>query len=186
MPGSALTKHHERDVRKRRSPTPLSVSSTPASTPSASLASAFKRPKGKDRSASAPAARQQYSTADDDSSTSAGMGSPPVRVVGTPPKELFVGSTTATKIMGTEITVSSLVGVRLFPQIKFVCNPTVELMFCRDARSICGVVMSECSPPVTITEEDWWEHARKWIGKQVSVLRNSKNTQMKWSFMGKL
>ena len=102
-----------------------------------------------------------------------------------PPKELFVGSTPDTKIRGTEITVSALVGVRLFPQIKFVCNPTVELMFCRDARSICGVVMSECSPPVNITEQDWWEHARKWISKQVSVLRNSKNTQMKWSFMGK-
>ena len=165
--------------KRRYSSSVTSNTPTPASTPSASLTSATKRMKGKDQSVTP----RKHQT--DDDSISACMGNPPVLPADTPPKELFVGSTTANKIMGTEITVSLLVGVRLFPHIKFVCNPTVELMFCRDAQSICGVVMSDFSPPVTITEQDWWEHARKWIGKQVPVLRNSKNTQMKWSFMGK-
>lgn len=184
MRNSSVTKNHDRDRGKRRytsSVASTSRSPTPASTPSASLASANKRTKGKDRSVTP----RRHQTDDDSISACLGNNVPDHLPADTPPKELFVGSTTANKMMGTEITVSSLVSVRLFPQIKFVCNPTVELMFCRDARSICGLFMSECSPPITITEQDWWEHARKWIGKQVSVLRNSKNTQMKWSFMGK-
>ena len=185
MRNSSVTKHHARDRGKRTyTSSPVASTSrspTPASTPSASLASANKRTKGKDRSVTP----RRHQTDDDSISACLGNNVPDHLPADTPPKELFVGSTTANKMMGTEITVSSLVSVHLFPQIKFVCNPTVELMFCRDARSICGLFMSECSPPITITEQDWWEHARKWIGKQVSVLRNSKNTQMKWSFMGK-
>ena len=174
MPGGKITKSHAGALGKH------SLSSSIASTPSASLASA-KKPRGKHRNKK----ESRHNDNDDTSSTSADMGPSPVRSTDTPPKDLFLSSTVADKLMGTEITVSALVGTRLFPQIKFLCNPTVELMFCRDDRSICGVVMAECSPPITIAEQDWWEHARKWIGKQVSVLRNSKNTQMKWSFMGK-
>jgi hypothetical protein len=106
--------------------------------------------------------------------------------------QLFVGETSSnelvearTKSMGTELTVSTLVGSRLFPHIKFICDPTVERMYNTDARSICGVVMIHCSPPVEIPERAWWEYARKWISQKVSVLRNSKNTEMKWRFMGK-
>lgn len=176
-------RHHDRASHKRRFTGSVTTAGTPSSTPSASIAASIASGKKSKKSGS----KEQSLTAqkDDDSASSACMGNLPFQTTDTPPKELFVGSTPDTKIRGTEITVSALVGVRLFPQIKFVCNPTVELMFCRDARSICGVVMSECSPPVNITEQDWWEHARKWISKQVSVLRNSKNTQMKWSFMGK-
>jgi hypothetical protein len=176
-------RHHDRASNKRRFTGSVTTAGTPSSTPSASIAASIASGKKSKKSGS----KEQSLTAqkDDDSASSACMGNLPFQTTDTPPKELFVGSTPDTKIRGTEITVSALVGVRLFPQIKFVCNPTVELMFCRDARSICGVVMSECSPPVNITEQDWWEHARKWISKQVSVLRNSKNTQMKWSFMGK-
>jgi hypothetical protein len=47
------------------------------------------------------------------------------------------------------------------------------------------VIMSECSPPVHTSNEEWWENARKWIIRDVSVLRNSKTTQLKWSFMSK-
>ena len=178
MTGKGITKPGNR----KRKGTGSVATNTQASTPSASLASAgTKRPNRSNDQTPLTEPSQHY----DDDSSSVGMGNSPFRTKPNHPKELFVGSTTATKILGTEITVSSLVGVRLFPQIKFLCNPTVELMFSRDARSICGVVMSECTPPVTIAEPDWWEHARKWIGKQVSVLRNSKNTQMKWSFMGK-
>ena len=175
-------RHHDRASHKRRFTGSVTTAGTPNSTPSASIAASIASGKKSKKSG-----KEQSLTAqkDDDSASSACMGKLPFQTTDTPPKELFVGSTPDTKIRGTEITVSALVGVRLFPQIKFVCNPTVELMFCRDARSICGVVMSECSPPVNVTEQDWWEHARKWISKQVSVLRNSKNTQMKWSFMGK-
>ncbi len=88
--------------------------------------------------------------------------------------------------MGTELTVGALVGLRLVPCVKFVCDPTTKLMYSQDARSICGVVLSECSSPVNVTEQDWWENAKNWISKQVLVLRNSKNTKMKWSFMRKL
>jgi hypothetical protein len=102
------------------------------------------------------------------------------------PKELFVAANTSNRIMGTELTVGALVGLRLVPRVKFVCDPTTKPMYSQDARSICGVVLLGCSSPVNVTEQDWWEHAQKWMSKQVLVLHNSKNTQMKWSFMHKL
>jgi hypothetical protein len=112
MRNSSVTKNHDRDRGKRRyasSVASTSRSPTPASTPSASLASANKRTKGKDRSVTP----RRHQT--DDDSISACMGNPPVLLADTQPKELFVGSTTPNKIMGTEITVSVLVGVHLFP-----------------------------------------------------------------------
>ena len=89
------------------------------------------------------------------------------------------------EVLGTALSVSSIANLRLFPHIKFVCDPTEELMYSKNAKSVCGVVLLQCSPPINIKEEDWWEQARKWILRQVSVLQSSKNTQMKWSFMGK-
>jgi hypothetical protein len=103
-----------------------------------------------------------------------------------PPQEvLFVDNTVEKRTMGTKTTVGSLVASRLFPHIKFLCDPNVELMYNRKPKSICGVIMSECSPPVHTSNEEWWENARKWIIRDVSVLRNSKTTQLKWSFMSK-
>jgi hypothetical protein len=85
--------------------------------------------------------------------------------------------------MGTKITVSTLVGTHLFPRIKCVCDPRVELIYNHNPKSICGVVFLEYSPPVNVTNEEWWEHAHKWIGQSVSILCSSKKMQMKWSFM---
>ena len=104
---------------------------------------------------------------------------------GSPPKELFVGLAETNKTQGTELTVATIVSKKLFPHIKFICDPAVELLFSRSPKSICGVMLAHCTPPTGVTEEVWWKTARKWIGKQVSVLRSSKNTQMKWSFMRK-
>jgi hypothetical protein len=120
-----------------------------------------------------------------DDEGSAVIGQESCKTADTPPKELFVESTEVTRNLGTSLTVSSLVGMRLFPHIKFLCNPTVELMYNRNAKSICGIILSECNPPVNVPEHEWWEHAQKWILRQVCVLRSSKNTQMKWSFMRK-
>jgi hypothetical protein len=120
-----------------------------------------------------------------DDDASALIGPESCKTADTPPKELFVESTDVTRNLGTSLTVSSLVAMRLFPHIKFLCDPTVELMYNRNAKSICGVILSECNPPVNVPEHEWWEHARKWILRQVCVLRSSKNTQMKWSFMCK-
>ena len=53
---------------------------------------------------------------------------------------------TASKIMGKEITVGTLVGSRrqLFPPIKFVCDPQVVLAYNKNTKLICGIgVMSE-------------------------------------------
>jgi hypothetical protein len=106
--------------------------------------------------------------------------------IDTPPKVLFMKDTVETKIMGTEITVSTLVGIHLFPHIKCINDPRIELMYDPNPKSICGVVFGECSSPgINVSDEEWWEHAWKWIGRNVLVLRSSKNTQMKWSFMGK-
>ena len=120
-----------------------------------------------------------------DDEASAVIGQESCKTADTPPKELFVESTDVTRNLGTSLTVSSLVGMRLFPHIKFLCDPMVELMYNRNAKSICGVILSECNPPVNVPEHEWWEHARKWILRQVCVLRSSKNTQMTWSFMCK-
>jgi hypothetical protein len=105
--------------------------------------------------------------------------------VNTPPKLLFMSDALETKTLETELTVSTLVGLRVFPHMKFINDPRIELMYNLNPKSICGVVLETCSPPANVSSEEWWEHARKWIGRNVSVLRSSKNTQMKWSFMGK-
>ena len=105
--------------------------------------------------------------------------------VDTPPKLLFMSDTLETRTMGTEVTVSTLVGLQVFPHMKFINDPRIELMYNLNPKLICGVVLEKCSPPSNVSDEEWWEHARKWVGRNVSVLRSSKNTQMKWSFMGK-
>jgi hypothetical protein len=152
-----------------------------------------KRSTASTASASLPSTKKRRDTANRTKSEDLGQDSDASSIGGTqvkdelttPPKILFMSETIEKKIMGTEITVSTLVGNRLFPQIKFICDPRVELEFNRNPKSICGVVLGECNPPANVAEEEWWDHARKWIGRNISVLRNSKNTQMKWSFMGK-
>ena len=174
MPGS--NKANRPKGRARQPPTQL-----PVSTPSASLglvSTSNKRHKGTSPSLLPP-------TPPIDNDHSAYVG----HIVDTNkslPKELFVAANTSNRIMGTELTLGALVGVCLFPHVKFVCDPTTKLMYSQDARSICGVVLLGCSSPVNVTEQDWWEHAQKWMSKQVLVLHNSKNTQMKGSFMHKL
>ena len=102
-----------------------------------------------------------------------------------PPKQLFVVGTNTDQTIGDEVTVSQLVAQKIFPHVKFVCNPVVELAFTNDARSICGIVRSYCNPPENIQEDEWWQNARKWVGRTIAIQRSSKNTKLKWSFMGK-
>ena len=128
------------------------------STPSASMASNVSSQRL--NSAVLPPTVASYGV-DDDGSAVIGQGS--FKTADTPPKELFVESTEVTRNLGMSLTVSSLVGMQLFPHIKFLCNPTVELMYNQNAKSICGLILSECNPPVNIPEHEWWEHARKWI-----------------------
>ena len=164
--------------RKRK---PADVSSL--STPSASLTSHM----------STPAAQGRLTTTEVPSFASAGMADDESADIAvgdnnkacTIPTKLFLQSDNNNAVLGTALSVSSIVNLRLFPHIKFVCDPTAELMYSKNAKSVCGVVLLQCSPPIDIKEEDWWEQARKWILRQVAVLRSSKNTQMKWSFMCK-
>jgi hypothetical protein len=61
---------------------------------------------------------------------SATIGETPTKYeANTSPKELFMGNTISKRIMGIEITVSTLVGIHLFPHIKFVCDPWIALMY---------------------------------------------------------
>ena len=115
-----------------------------------------------------------YAGADDEGSGDIEQGN--YKCTNMPPKELFLESMEATRIMCTELMVSALVGLCLFPHIKLLCNPMVELIYSQNARSICGIVLLQCSPPINVKEHDWWEYARKWIKQQVSVLQSNKNT----------
>jgi hypothetical protein len=98
---------------------------------------------------------------------------------------LFVQGTNPNQMIGDEVAVCALVVKHIFPHLKFVCEPLVELAYSNDAKSICGVVREKCAPPANVSETKWWENARKWIGRQITILWSSKNTQLKWSFMGK-
>ena len=101
-----------------------------------------------------------------------------------PPKQLFLVGSNNVQTIGDEITVSSLVAKRIFPHVKFVRNPVEELAFTNDAKSICGIVRAHCNPPENIPATDWWQSARKWVGRQIAIQRSSKNTKLKWTFMG--
>ena len=47
------------------------------------------------------------------------------------------------KSVGNEVTVnSSIVVKKLFPHVKFVCNPVSKLSYTDDIKSICNVVRS--------------------------------------------
>jgi hypothetical protein len=173
MPGRRKSPVGSKTSSSRRSKT--SPKQSQASTPSASVVqSSNRRLKVGDNLGGGA----DSSSDDDDSQTKPSTSSPP--------KELFLTQEETNKLQGTEVTVGTLVGKRLFPHIKFICDPVIELLFDRSPNSICGVILGECSPPKGVTEEKWWANARKWVGKQVAVLRSSKNTQMKWSFMRKL
>jgi hypothetical protein len=122
--------------------------------------------------------------AEDDISTSLDGGIGIETPTSMPPKQLFVVGTSLDQTIGDEVTVSTLVVQRIFPHVKFVCNPVDELAFTNDARSICGIVRSYCNPPSNIPGTEWWQNARKWVGKTIAVQRSSRNTKLKWTFMG--
>jgi hypothetical protein len=103
----------------------------------------------------------------------------------TPPKTLFLQGTDPDQLVGDEVAVCALVVKKVFPHVKFICDPQIELIWSNDEKSICGVVRAECAPPENIAEKKWWENARRWVSRQVAILRSSKTTQLKWSFMGK-
>ena len=100
------------------------------------------------------------------------------------PLELFVKDTTPTQLVGDEVAVCSLVSKRLFPHVKFITDPDLDLAY-NNEKSICSFVCSNCTQPINIEEKVWWENARKWVGRQVAILRSSKNTRVKWCFMSK-
>jgi hypothetical protein len=79
----------------------------------------------------------------------------------TPPKTLFLQGTDPDQLVGDEVAVCALVVKKVFPHVKFICDPQIELIWSND------------------------ENARRWVSRQVAILRSSKTTQLKWSFMGK-
>ena len=101
-----------------------------------------------------------------------------------PPTHLFFRGAANDQTIGDEVTVSALVAKRIFPHVKFVRNPVDELAFTNDAKSICGIVRTYCNPPENILATDWWQNARRWVGRQIAIQRSSKNTRLKWTFMG--
>ena len=162
--------------RSRRSSTSATPSSRSASIPSR---------RGQVRSERTPpdhAPSRPPGVADDDSTINSPKAAetPPSM----PPKQLFVVGSNTVQAVGDEVTVSSLVGKQIFPHVKFLRNPVDELAFTNDARSICGIVRAFCNPPENIPAKDWWQTARKWVGRQIAVQRSSKNTKLKWTFMG--
>jgi hypothetical protein len=88
--------------------------------------------------------------------------------------------------VGDKVAVCALVVKRLFPHVKFICDPQIELIWSNDAKSICGLVRAECAPPENIAKTKWWENVRKWVSLQIAILCSSKTTQLKWSFMGQV
>jgi hypothetical protein len=120
----------------------------------------------------------------DDTSTSFDEGIEIETPTSMPPKQLFVVGTIPDPTIGDEVTVSTLVRQRIFSHVKFLCNPVDELAFTNDARSICGIVRSYCNPPANVPDTEWWQNARKWVGRQIAIQRNSRNTKLKWTFMG--
>jgi hypothetical protein len=156
-----------------------SVPSPSNSTASASIAS--KRRKGKQKQSP----DKVLSQADDESSITHDKEIDKPASTTRPMTELFVLGTNPNQMVGDKVAVCSLVVKRLFPHVKFVCDPLIELAYSDDAKSICGVVRAECAPPANVSVTKWWENARRWIGRQITILRSSKTTQLKWSFMGK-
>ena len=124
---------------------------------------------------------QQRQGADDESTI---VDRDPQTPTSMPPKQLFVVGSNSDQTVGTEIMVSVLVAKRIFPHVKFVPDPAAELAFTDDARSICGIVRSYCNPPDNIPDTEWWQNACKWVERQIAIQQSSKNTKLKWSFMG--
>ena len=169
-----------RTRRSRSSP----KSNTTSSTRSASIPSVrkgVKSPRTPDEHA-APS-RPGGSNADDDSTIQQPtMADTPTSAM--PPTHLFLRGAANDQTIGDEVTVSALVAKRIFPHVKFVRNPVDELAFTNDAKSICGIVRTYCNPPENIPATDWWQNARRWVGRQIAIQRSSKNTRLKWTFMG--
>ena len=161
--------------RSRRSST-----SATKSTRSASIASTHTKVR-EDRTPDNHAPSRPTGVADDDSTITPKEAKTPTSM---PPKQLFVVGSNNVQAIGDEVTVSALVGKRIFPHVKFLRNPVDELAFTNDARSICGIVSAYCNPPENIPATEWWQTARKWVGRQIAIQRSSKNTKLKWTFMG--
>jgi hypothetical protein len=160
-----------------------SIGSIPSATTTiASTKQSTKQSKGKLQQAPAETPPSEHARANDDST----VDDAPEKVVSTsrPPKELFVINVGPIKSVGNEVTVNSIVVKKIFPHVKFVCDPEKELTYTDDVKSICSVVRSCCTPPYNVPERKWWDTARKWVAQQIAVLRSSKNTRLKWSVMG--
>lgn len=123
------------------------------------------------------------STASDKSDLMASKGSTHSNFI--PPMTLFLKGTNQNQMVGDELAVRVVVGKRLFPHVKFICDPQIELVWSDNEKSICGLVRQACAPPENVEVEKWWENARKWVSRQIAILRSSKTTQLKWSFMSK-
>ena len=169
MPGSRSS-----SKATRQSTTSATASSRSASVTSKRLPSRPLRTPEEDHAPLRPGADDDSTDDEQETLTPASM----------PPKQLFVVGSNTDPTVGDEVTVSALVAKRIFPHVKCLCNPVIELAFTNNAKSICGLVRSYCNPPANIPETEWWEHARKWVGPQITIQRSSKNTKLKWSFMG--
>ena len=162
----------------KRSTTSGTVSTQSASVPS----SLGQKSRGEKRTPDKQHSSRASGTADDDSTTV--QNEPGDTPASLPPKHLFVIGSNNVQTVGDEVTVSALVAKRIFPHVKFVCNPLEELAFTNDARSICGIVRAYCNPPENIPATEWWQTVRKWVGRQIAIQRSIKNTKLKWTFMG--
>ena len=166
---------------KRRRHSPANTTSTTCSTRSASVTDSRSNNSTDHRTPEDHAPSRPRGDADDESTLAQNDTETPTSL---PPKQLFLVGSNNVQTIGDEITVSSLVAKRIFPHVKFVRNPVEELAFTNDAKSICGIVRAHCNPPENIPATDWWQSARKWVGRQIAIQRSSKNTKLKWTFMG--
>ena len=73
----------------------------------------------------------------------------------------------------------------LFPKLKFLRGPGVNLEYSTMTKSICGLVMAGCHQEHSTEGILWWSTAKKQTVNEIKRLRNDASKNLKISFLGK-
>ena len=102
-----------------------------------------------------------------------------------PPSHIFMSrsQTTDDRARQMKITLQGFVSNSLFPKLKFITDPDVELRYTDDKNSICNLVVRDCN--VVGDQQLWWASAKNIVRHKISEMRNNKNSAIKTAFFGK-